>query len=52
LRRFYLEHLLLHEVGHLVDSFRSGRRHAPRRSAEGFADDYAIRWSRTGEVER
>ena len=29
LRRFYLEHLLVHEVGHLVDSLRPGRpRHA------------------------
>ena len=51
LRRFYLEHLLLHEVGHLVDSGRGARSRGRVRRAESFADDYAVQWSARGRVE-
>jgi hypothetical protein len=51
LRRFYLEHLLLHEVGHLVDSGRGARSRGRVRLAESFADDYAVQWSARGRVE-
>ncbi|MBB3637135.1 hypothetical protein [Variovorax atrisoli] len=39
LKRFYIEHLFCHEVGHHVD--RYSRRH---RQAEEFADQYAVQW--------
>ncbi|WP_418131665.1 hypothetical protein ABL849_13475 [Variovorax sp. 375MFSha3.1] len=39
LKRFYIEHLFCHEVGHHVDRYsRRGRR------AEEFADQYAVQW--------
>jgi hypothetical protein len=51
LRHFYLEHLLLHEVGHLVDSRRGPPSRARARRAESVADSYAVRWSAQGRVE-
>jgi len=44
-RAFYLEHLLLHEIGHNVDWYRRRWTKANRRNAESFADDYATFWS-------
>jgi len=46
-RRYYLYHLLLHEVGHLNEPrTRRGKR------AESFAEDFALTWARRlGELE-
>ena len=43
-RRFYLDDLILHEVGHHVDSRRYSA--ANYKEAEEFADQYALEWSR------
>jgi len=40
-KRYYLYHLLLHELGHINQpNFHS------RRRRESFAEDYALRWAR------
>ncbi|MBI5531135.1 MAG: hypothetical protein HY898_00365 [Deltaproteobacteria bacterium] len=51
LRRFYVEHLLFHEVGHHVDSFRRRFTEANKTRVEEFADQYAIAWSAAGVLE-
>ncbi len=43
-RRFYLDDLILHEVGHHVDFRRRSK--ANRKSLEDFADQYAATWAR------
>lgn len=44
LRRFYLEDLLLHEVGHHVDwRYWSA---ANKKGVEEFAEQYAVTWAR------
>jgi len=45
LRGYYLDHLLLHEVGHHVDSLRRRYSHASAKQAENFSDSYAVLWS-------
>jgi hypothetical protein len=45
LRLFYLQHLLLHEVGHHVDLLFRRWSRADSKRAEEFADQYAIEWS-------
>ncbi len=45
LRLFYLQHLLLHEVGHHVDYFTRHWSKANRKQVEEFADQYAVEWS-------
>lgn len=43
-RRFYLDDLILHEVGHHVDGrWRSA---ANRKQLEDFAEQYAVKWAR------
>jgi hypothetical protein len=42
LRRFYVEHLLYHEVGHHVDSYQRHWSKASGARLEAFADQYAI----------
>jgi hypothetical protein len=42
LRRFYVEHLLYHEVGHHVDWYERHWSKANRAQVEEFADQYAI----------
>ena len=46
LRQFYLEDLLLHEVGHHVDYFTRHWTLANHKQLEGFAEQYAVFWSR------
>lgn len=43
-RRFYLDNLILHELGHHVDSRRRSR--ANTKALEDFADQYALKWAR------
>ena len=45
LRRFYLEHLLLHEVGHHVDWYNRHWSKANVRSTESAADAHAVEWA-------
>jgi len=40
-KRYYLYHLLLHELGHIVDGSRKSRR-----AREAFAEDFALTWAR------
>ncbi len=40
-KRYYLYHVLLHELGHLYD-----RRHTDLRAREAFAEDFALKWAR------
>lgn len=47
LRRFYIENLLYHEVGHHVDWYWRHWSKANRRQVEEAADQYAVRWSKT-----
>lgn len=47
LRRFYIEYLLFHEVGHHVDWFVRHWSKANVAKTEEAADQYAISWSRT-----
>lgn len=47
LRRFYVEHILFHEVGHHVDWYRRRWSAANLRKCEEFADQYAASFSRT-----
>lgn len=49
LRRFYIEHLLYHEVGHHVDWYRRYWSRANLRQVEEAADQYAVQWSRTAK---
>lgn len=49
LRRFYIEHLLYHEVGHHVDWYRRYWGRANRRQGEEAADQYAVQWSKTAK---
>lgn len=44
LRRFYIEHLFCHEVGHHVDWYHRHWSKANSRQVEAFADQYAIIW--------
>ena len=44
LKRFYLEHLLCHEVGHHVDWYARRWSKANARQVEEFADQYAVQW--------
>ncbi len=44
LRDFYLEGLLLHELGHHCDSPSRLRNRAQARQAESFADTYSVSW--------
>jgi hypothetical protein len=46
LRRFYVEGLLLHEVGHHVDKYLSRWTKANKKQVEDFADQYAALWSK------
>jgi hypothetical protein len=48
LRRFYIEYLLLHELGHLDDYFRTRWTKANNRTTEEFADQFAVAWSAAG----
>ena len=41
IRSYYLYHLLLHEIGHIVDW-----RHNQRNRREGFAENFALGWAR------
>jgi len=45
LRLFYLEHLLLHEIGHHVDFFYRRWSKANHKQVEEFANQYAVEWS-------
>jgi hypothetical protein len=47
LRRFYVEYLLFHEVGHHVDWYSRQWTPANRRQCEEFANQYAASFSRT-----
>jgi hypothetical protein len=40
-RRYYLYHLLLHEIGHINDTG-----HGSRKRREAFAENYALSWAR------
>jgi hypothetical protein len=44
LKRFYLEHLFCHEVGHHVDWYSRHWSSANARQVEEFADQYAVQW--------
>jgi hypothetical protein len=50
LKRFYIEHLLCHEVGHHVDWYNRQWSHANSRKQEEFADQYAIQWGPNATV--
>jgi hypothetical protein len=45
LRLFYLQHLVLHEIGHHVDLFAGRWSKADAKQAEDRADQYAVEWS-------
>jgi len=46
IRRYYLYHLLLHEVGHLNGNYSSWKR------SESFAENFALEWARNlGELQ-
>ena len=49
LRRFYLEYLLYHEIGHHLDWYYRRWTPANTRKCEEAADQYAITWSRTAK---
>jgi len=51
LRRYYLEHLVLHEVGHHVDWYQRHWSKANAKQVEDFADNYAACWSASGKQE-
>jgi len=44
LRRFFVEHLFCHEVGHHVDHYNRHWSKANGRLVEDFADQYAVIW--------
>ena len=44
LKRFYIEHLFCHEVGHHVDWYNRNWSKANARKVEEFADQYAVFW--------
>jgi hypothetical protein len=44
LRRFYVEHLLCHEVGHHVDWYNRLWTRANTKEVEDFADQFAVAW--------
>jgi hypothetical protein len=46
LRRFYVEHLFCHEVGHHVDWYNRHWSKANQRKTEEAADQYAVRWGK------
>ncbi|MEO1229831.1 MAG: hypothetical protein AAFZ18_13065 [Myxococcota bacterium] len=46
LRRFYLEYLLFHEIGHHLDGQRRHWSRAHRRACEEAADQYALSWAK------
>lgn len=45
LRRFYVMHLLFHEVGHHVDHYQRRWSKANRAQVEEYANQYAMQWS-------
>lgn len=49
LRRFYVENLLYHEVGHHVDWYERNWSGANQKQVEEAADQYAVQWSRTAK---
>lgn len=49
LRRFYVEYLLYHEVGHHHDWYQRRWSAANGRACEEAADQYAVVWSRTAK---
>jgi len=51
LRRYYLEQLLLHEVGHHVDWYSRHWSKANTRAIESAADSYAVEWTASGAFE-
>ena len=51
LRRYYLEQLLLHELGHHVDWYRRHWSKANGRGVEAAANNYAVEWANSGVVE-
>lgn len=50
LKRFYIEHLFCHEVGHHVDWYSRHWSSANGRQAEEFADQYAVQWAQDASV--
>lgn len=44
LKRFYIEYLFCHEVGHHVDYYNRRWSKANARKVEEFADQYAVQW--------
>ncbi|MGJ7499946.1 hypothetical protein ACSFBF_06270 [Variovorax sp. ZT5P49] len=50
LRRFYIEHLFCHEVGHHVDWYTRHWSGANARQTEEFADQYAVQWASDASV--
>ena len=46
LQRYYLFHLLLHEIGHINDVHERGRRGQATKHRESFAENYALSWAR------
>ncbi len=49
LRRFYIEHLLYHEVGHHVDSYHRLWSKANSKVLEDSANEYAVSWAKTAK---
>jgi hypothetical protein len=50
LRRFYIEDLLLHEIGHHVDYYTRRWSKANIRTCEEFAYQFAVQWSAAGKL--
>jgi hypothetical protein len=48
LRRFHIEDLLLHEIGHHVDFYSRRWSKANVRTCEEFAERFAVEWSTAG----
>jgi hypothetical protein len=50
LKRFYIEHLFCHEVGHHVDWYNRNWSKANSRQTEDFADQYAAQWGADASI--
>jgi len=50
LKRFYVEHLFCHEVGHHVDWYNRNWSKANARQTEEFADQYAVKWGACANI--
>jgi len=50
LKRFYIEHLFCHELGHHVDWYNRNWSKANSRQTEEFADQYAVQWGANAAV--